>query len=550
MLFVGYFEGLNAQRAIAWKCADSLSVRTFLGLEPTMAAPDHSSLTRIRQRLPLEVHMQAFQWVLEVAQAKGVLHGKVLAIDATTLEANAAMKSMVRRVSGEKWMKYLRRLAQAEGMENPTDEDLRRFDRKRKNKKVGNAEWASPIDPDSRIMKLKDGRTHFSYKAEHAVDMASDLAVVAAIYPGDTADGDSLMMTVQTAQETLAAIGSEESVADIVGDKGYHRIESLAVLREVHGVRTYIPERQDGIRHNWRERPAGDQAAFYANRRRMQGARGRTLSRRRSEYVERSFAHICETGGGRRVWVRGIENVAKRYLLHVAARNLGVLMRTLFGVGTPRSLQGRLAAALFALMQTLRRHIRHLPDRICPGRACCSAAAGDFRNHRDSDPVHGVHDDFFNGLRDARIADRAVRLPRHPRRDVPRGRDDSRARRVRRAPRVALAAGRDAGGVRRLAAERPALLLSRPPPRRGLAGAPPAVAAGVERVRGLLDRYSTRADPRLPVPLRPAQRHAVRARLERRVDGALRRAQRRRRGGVGGGRSRCSAGSSARRRSR
>jgi transposase len=359
MLFVGYFEGLSAQRAIAWKCADSLSVRTFLGLAPTMAAPDHSSLTRIRQRLPMEVHAQAFQWVLEIAAAKGVLHGKVLAIDATTLEANAAMKSMVRRVSGEKWMKYLRRLAAAEGLENPTDEDLRRFDRKRKGKKVSNAEWASPIDPDSRIMKMKDGTTHFSYKAEHAVDLASDLAVVAAIYPSDTADGDSLLMTVQTAQETLTAIDGAESVADIVGDKGYHRIESLAVLREVHGVRTYIPERQDHIRHNWRERPAGDQVAFYANRRRMQGARGGRLSRRRSEYAERSFAHTCETGGGRRVWVRGIENVAKRYLVHVAARNLGVLMRILFGVGTPRSLQGRRAAACFALMQVLLGHIRH-----------------------------------------------------------------------------------------------------------------------------------------------------------------------------------------------
>ncbi len=357
MLFVGYFEGLSAQRAIAWKCADSLSVRTFLGLEPTMAAPDHSSLTRIRQRLPLEVHVQAFQWVLEVAQAKGVLHGKVLAIDATTLEANAAMKSMVRRVSGEKWMKYLRRLAQAEGMEHPTDEDLRRFDRKRKGKKVSNAEWASPIDPDARIMKMKDGRTHFTYKAEHAVDLDSDLAVTAEIYPGDTADGDSLLMSTAAAQETLAALGSEEQVEAVVGDKGYHKIESLAVLREVHGVRTYIPERQDGVRHNWRERPAGDKVAFYLNRQRMQRERGRALNRRRSEYVERSFAHTCETGGGRRVWVRGIDNVRKRYLLHVAARNLGVLMRRLFGVGTPRSLQGR-AAAWLALILVWRGHIR------------------------------------------------------------------------------------------------------------------------------------------------------------------------------------------------
>jgi transposase len=360
MLFVGYFEGLNAQRAIAWKCADSLSVRTFLGLEPTMPAPDHSSLTRIRQRLPLEVHGQAFQWVLEVAHAKGVLRGKVLAIDATTLEANAAMKSMVRRVSGEKWMKYLRRLAQAEGMENPTDEDVRRFDRRRKGKKVSNAEWASPIDPDARIMKMKDGRTRFTYKAEHAVDLDSDLAVSAEIYPGDAADGDSLLMSVQAAQDTLTAIGADESVEAIVGDKGYHKIEALAVLREVHGVRTYIPERQDHIRHNWRERPPGDRVAFYLNRRRMQRERGRALNRRRSEYVERSFAHTCETGGGRRVWVRGIDNVRKRYLLHVAARNLGVLMRILFGIGTPRSLQGRPIAALFALFAALRHHLQHL----------------------------------------------------------------------------------------------------------------------------------------------------------------------------------------------
>jgi transposase len=360
MLFVGYFEGLSAQRAIAWKCADSLSVRTFLGLEPTVAAPDHSSLTRIRQRLPLEVHVQAFQWVLDVAHAKGVLHGKVLAIDATTLEANAAMKSMVRRVSGEKWMKYLRRLAQAEGMENPTDEDLRRFDRKRKHKKVGNAEWASPIDPDSRIMKMKDGRTHFSYKAEHAVDLDSDLVVAAEIYPSDTADGDSILMTVEAAQEQLAAIGLKGAVAEVVGDKGYHRIESLAVLRDVHGVRTYIPERADRVRHNWRDRPAGEEEAFYANRARMSRAKGRRLSRLRSEYSERSFAHSCETGGFRRSWLRGQVNVAKRYLAHIAARNLGVLMRVLFGVGTPRSLQGRAAVALFRLLRALKRQLEPL----------------------------------------------------------------------------------------------------------------------------------------------------------------------------------------------
>jgi IS5 family transposase len=364
MLFVGYFEGLDAQRAIAWKCADSLSVRTFLGLDVTDTAPDHSSLTRIRQRLPLEVHLQAFQWVLDVARTKGVLRGKVLAIDATTLEANAAMKSMVRRVSGEKWAAYLKRLAKAEGLENPTDEDLRRFDRKRKDKTVSNAEWMSPVDPDSRIMKMKDGRTHFSYKAEHAVDVESDLVVAAEIYAGDTADGDSILMTVQSAQDNLTAIGSEQAVEDVLGDKGYHRIESIAVLGEVHGVRTYIPERQDGVRHNWQERPAGDKAAFYANRRRVTGHRGRALSRLRSEFSERSFAHTCETGGARRTRLRGTVNVAKRYVVHVAARNLGVIMRALFRVGTPRSLQGRVRALIVALWYALQRQLRHLFTRL------------------------------------------------------------------------------------------------------------------------------------------------------------------------------------------
>lgn len=349
MLFVGYFEGLDSQRGIAWKCADSLSVRNFLGLELGESAPDHSSLTRIRQRLPLEVHLQIFTLVLEVAREKGILRGKTLAIDATTLEANAAMKSMVRRASGEDWKAYLRRLAKAEGIEDPSDDELRRFDRKREDKKVSNREWKSPSDPDSRIMRMKDGRTHFTYKAEHAIDVESDVVVAAEIYEGDTPDGESILVTVESARDNLESAGSEQAVEEILGDKGYHKIESLAVLQEVHGVRTYIPEREDGVRHNWKDRPEGDKAAFYANRKRVRGKRGRRLSRLRSEFVERSFAHTCETGGARRSWLRGLENVAKRYSIQVAARNLGVMMRALFDVGTPRSLQGALTALLCLL---------------------------------------------------------------------------------------------------------------------------------------------------------------------------------------------------------
>jgi len=350
MLIVGYFEGLGAQRAIAWKCADSLSIRNFLRLQLSESAPEHSSLTRIRKRLPLEVHVQAFTILLEMARQKGLVRGKTIAVDATTLEANAAMKSMVHRVSGEDWKAYLRRLAQAEGIEDPSDEDLRRFDRKRTDKKVSNAEWKSATDPAARITKMKDGRTHFAYKAEHAVDVDSGVIVAAEIYSADDPDGDTLLATVEAAREQLAAVESAKEVEEVLGDKGYHKAESLAVLREVHGVRTYIPEQKRKGRRRWVDKDAGQQAAVYANRRRCAGRRGRALGRLRSEYAERSFAHICETGGARRSWLRGVTNVAKRYWITAGAHNLGVLMRALYNVGTPRSLQGAFAAICLVLL--------------------------------------------------------------------------------------------------------------------------------------------------------------------------------------------------------
>lgn len=371
MLFIGYFEGLSAQRAIAWKCADSLSIRAFLGMELAEAAADHSSLTRIRQRLPLEVHLRAFTLVLELARQKGMLRGKTLAVDATTLEANAAMKSMVHRVSGEDWKAYLRRLAKADGIEDPTDEELRRFDRRRKGKKVSNEEWQSPSDADARIMKMKDGRTHFAYKAEHAVDVESGLIVSAEIYQADEADGDTVLMTVESAREQLDAVDSPHTVEEVLGDKGYNQAESLAVQREVFGVRTYIPEQTRGRHRVWIDKPPGQQEAVYANRRRCASNRGRALSRQRSEYVERSFAHTCETGGARRTWLRGLPNVAKRYWLQAAAHNLGALMRALHGVGTPRSLQGYLAA-IYALLHSLWTRLVRLQTQT--GRSKSTAA--------------------------------------------------------------------------------------------------------------------------------------------------------------------------------
>jgi transposase len=336
MLFVGYFEELNSQRGIAWRCADSFSLRAFLGVAWDEATPEHSSLSRIRQRLPLLVHERVFAFVLQVAQDKKLLRGKTVAIDATTLEANAAMKAIVRKETGEDWKEYLKRLAAEEGIEDPSDEDLRRFDKNRP-KKVSNKEWESPTDPDSRITKMKDGRTHLAYKAEHAVDLESEFVLSASIHTADQADSATLVDSVLAAQINLVLAGSEQEVEEAVADKGYHKSETLADCERLK-TRTYIPEPKRKKRQ-WQGKPASWRKATEANRRRVKGGRSKRLQRRRSEYVERSFAHVCETGGGRRTWLRGVEKVSKRYLVQVAAHNLGLLMRKLFGMGKPRTLQ-------------------------------------------------------------------------------------------------------------------------------------------------------------------------------------------------------------------
>jgi len=347
MLFVGYFEDLDSQRGIAWRCADSLSLRAFLGTPLDKATPDHSSLTKIRQRLPLDVHDQAFVWVLQVAQEKKLLRGKTVAVDATTLEANAAMRSIVRKDTGEDWKEYVKRLMGEDGLPNPTDEEIRRFDRKRKDKKVSNKEWESPADPDSRIAKMKDGRTHLAYKAEHTVDLDSEFVLAATVHPADTADSATLVGSVIRAQTNLVLAGSAQEIEEAVADKGYHKAETLAECEQFQ-TRTYIPEPQ-GKDYNWKDKPESWRQATLRNRRRVKGHRSKRLQKKRSEFVERSFAHVCETGGGRRTWLRGIEGVRKRYAVQVAAHNLGLLMRKLFGIGKPRRLQGDGGSSLWVV---------------------------------------------------------------------------------------------------------------------------------------------------------------------------------------------------------
>jgi transposase len=380
MLLVGYYEGIGSQRGIAWRCGDSLSLREFLGIPLTEEAPDHSSLTRVRDRLPLEVHSAVFQWVLALAAEKKLLPGKTVAVDATTLEADAAMKSIVRRDTGEDWNEYLRRLLkERQGVENPTDEELRRFDRERKDKRVSNEEWMSETDPDSRITKMKDGTTHLAYKAEHVVDLDTELIVAASIRHADEGDADTIVDSVMEAQTNLSEAGIDVEIEEAVADKGYHATDTIE-LAETVNVRTYIPERKIKGKRNWQDVPEEKRRAVLNNRRRVRGARSKRLQRLRSELVERSFAHVCDTGGARRSWLHGIEKVQKRYLIAAVARNLGLVMRKLFGIGTPRGLQAE--GGLFLSVRFARFHICrlvHLCHRVLEssrvGMQLCATAA-------------------------------------------------------------------------------------------------------------------------------------------------------------------------------
>lgn len=369
MLLVGYFEGLDSQRGIAWRCADSLALRRFLGLGLTEATPVHASMTIIRQRLPESVFGQMFVFVLKLLENHGLVRGQSVAIDATTLEANAAMKSIVRKDTGDTWKEYLLGLARAEGMEHPTEDDLRRLDRKRADKKVSNEHWESRTDPDSRIAKMKDGRTHLAYKAEHAVDVVSEAIVGATVTFADQTDSHSAPNTLKQAQANLKTAGSAAVIKELVMDKGYHDNRLLAELME-QDVRTYVPERRQKSRR-WTDKPAKYEQAFRANRRRVRGAKGRQLNRWRSERCERTFAHVCETGGGRRTWLRGKRDVIKTHTFKCAAYNLGVLLRKVWGMSKPRSGAAFFFTILRLLVLTaittalvLRRGLRAIQDAV------------------------------------------------------------------------------------------------------------------------------------------------------------------------------------------
>jgi transposase len=350
LLLIGYFEGLDSERGIAWRAADSFTLRDFVGVGIEDAPPDHSTISRTRRLIDLEAHRAMFTWVLQCLGGAGLVKGKTIGIDATTLEANAALRSIVRRDTGEGYQDFLTTLAQASGIETPTRADLTRIDRKRK-KKGANKDWTHPHDPDARITKMKDGRTHLAHKAEHAVDLQTGAIVGVTIQGADQGDTTTIETTLPDAIEQLEAVAAvTDGVAtgeELVADKGYHSKQKMLELQTL-GVRTYISEPDRGPQ-GWVDQRA-ERDAVYANRRRIRGARGKRLLRRRGELLERPNALLYETGGMRRTHLREHPNILKRLLVHAAGCNLGLLMRTLCGIGTPRSLQGRVAAAITAFV--------------------------------------------------------------------------------------------------------------------------------------------------------------------------------------------------------
>jgi len=396
LMMIGFFEGLDSERGIAWRVADSLTLRQFLRIELDERTPDHVTISRTRRLMDEAVHQEVFGWVLKRLAQDGLIKGKTIGIDSTTLEANAAMKSIVRRDTQESYTEYLQRLAEAEGVEAEDAAGLRRMDRKRA-KKMSNEEWVNPHDAEAEITRLKDGRTALAYKVEQAADMETGAIVAVSTHGGACGDTESIAETLPAAAEAVAEQIAEptregkyavnfEGVEEVVADKGYHSNEVVREVRE-SGVRSYIAEPERGPRQ-WAGRQA-EQAAVYANRRRIRGERGKRLQAARGERIERNFAHQFDTGGLDRLYVRGRINVHKKLLIQAAACNLALLMRALSGAGKPRAAHDRRGKLVFAILQlysvitalcepksafsgdpsskTHRPHCRHQP-RLCPSK--------------------------------------------------------------------------------------------------------------------------------------------------------------------------------------
>ena len=383
MLMVGFFENLTSERAIAARCADSLSIRAFLHYALVERTPHHSSFTVIRQRLASEVYDAVFALILRALRAKKLLKGKHLAIDTSVLEANASLRSLEHRLTGERYRQYVKRLAAAAGVDTADPRAVSTFDRKRKGRKTSNAEWQNPHDPDAKVGPDKKGVTRMLYKPEHVVDLETGAIVAVDLQFGDHADGHGLAERVLEAEARMnVAVGDAADVKRvqvIVGDMGYCEATELSVLQAV-GIRTAIA---DPVRNRrWEKLPVAERRALRTAQRTTRSASGRALMRRRGEMCERSFVHVLDYGGARRTTLRGWENIRKRYVIQAACANLALLLRHETGVGTLKQSWAASAAALCALIVAI--HVlldqqiehgdsnRHAQRRFTGGASCSS----------------------------------------------------------------------------------------------------------------------------------------------------------------------------------
>lgn len=336
MMMIGFFEDLTRERAIAARCADSIAIRQFLHYELTEATPDHSSLSIIRQRLEGPIYDQVFTLVLAALQAHGLLRGKHLGIDSSVMEANASLRGLVNRNTGEAYWDYVKRLAAESGI-NPQDSAaVRKFDRKRP-KKMRNDEWENPDEPEAKIGPKKDGATDMIYRPEVVADLDTGAIVGAEILLGNQADHQAVCTHILAAQEAINTARAEPpevlTVETATADKGYFEVTQLVALQQEQ-IKTVIADPVSNRRLDKLDE-TGRQAVKAAHRS-TQSKYGKALLRRRGMHLERAFAHILDCGGMRRATLRGRQNLNKRFKLAAAFYNLSQLMRKLFGIGTPR----------------------------------------------------------------------------------------------------------------------------------------------------------------------------------------------------------------------
>ena len=351
MLMVGFFENIASERGIAERCSDSISIRFFLGYDLTQSTPDHSTLSVIRDRLGEEAYHQVFLLILSALQEHGLLKGRHVGIDASVIEANAALKSLVNRNTEEAYWDFVRRLASENGIDPKDLAAVREFDRKRP-KKMSNDDWKNPHDPDAKIGPTKAGAIDMIYKPEHTVDLETGAIVQAEVRLGHEADAKDLAAHVLQAQENINQAQDRPAdaltIQSTTADKGYHAVGELIPLQQ-EGIRTVI---SDPVKNRQFENLSPQQArAVRQARRSAHSESGKKLLKKRGMHLERSFAHVLDAGGARRTTLRGLENLNKRFQVAAAIYNLSQLMRALWGVGTPK----QWAAGAKALAGILRR---------------------------------------------------------------------------------------------------------------------------------------------------------------------------------------------------